>query len=63
MKTKYPIQSVYLHNFIHPPNTEAKIVEIFDKSECLVELRVPDESLVGGFWFEWFELSRNDLNE
>ncbi len=46
----------------HPSGTEGTQVETFaDGLRCLVELRVADESLIGGFWYDTIEVAVADL--
>jgi len=44
----------------HPAGTEVVVQEVHGVS-CLVEVRVPDESLVGGAWYDTIEVSIWDL--
>lgn len=41
---------------VHVAGTEVKVVEVLGAA-CIVEVRVPDESLVGGAWYDTIEVS------
>jgi hypothetical protein len=63
-KTKNDILSKNKPGFVHPAGSEAFPVEQSKKDSDLwiIEIRAPDPTLIGGAWYETFELSLSDLD-
>ena len=47
--------------FVHAAGSEATVVERLSESVSLVEVRVPDASLVGDAWYDTIEVAAGDL--
>ncbi len=63
-RTRRALPSSYRPGYEHPAGSEVLLVESLgpDRLDWIVELRVPDESLVGGAWYDHAELHVTDLD-
>lgn len=46
---------------VHPVGTQGAVVEALGPNAWIVELRIPDDSLVGDAWYEVFELRGDEF--
>ncbi len=61
MKTRVPIKSQFDKNVEYPAGTDVVIVEQLDKHTVLAEVRIPDETLVGGARFDTVQIPKSYL--
>lgn len=63
MRTKVPVQSDIDEAVIYPVGTSVVIVEQLDKHMVIAEVRIPDDSLVGGARYDTVVVKRADLED
>ena len=62
LQLRYDVPSRTREGHVHREGTEVAFVEPNGDDWWFVEVRVPDESLVGGAWFETLEVPKGDLD-
>jgi hypothetical protein len=60
-KNKRPIPSDSDKDVIYPAGTQVTVVEQLDKHTVVAEIRIPDDSLVGGARYDTILVKRDDL--
>jgi hypothetical protein len=65
LRTRRPIRSEFHPSQVYPAGSEAVLVQVLDTSRgiWLIEIRVPDEALVGGACYDVVESEMSDLEE
>ncbi len=67
MRTKVPVRSDFDSDFdgnrVYPPGTPVVIVERLAGRKAIAEVRIPDDSLVGGARYDTVLVDMADLEE
>lgn len=63
-RTRRALASPFRPGYVHPAGSEVTLLEPIDPEHrvWIVELRVPDEDLVGGAWYDHAELPITDID-
>lgn len=63
MKLKVDIESKQEPGYTHPAGSQGIIVEQLGENAWLIEVRVPDETLVGDAWYETIEVYEREFEK